>query len=121
MKAHGLLLLLNSQQGIRRQYLSYVWTGEGWLYLAVVLDLFARRVVGWAVSDRLHKELALEALRKALAIRRPGEGLTHHADRGSQYCSIEYQAELRKSGIRISMSGKGNCYDCENVRAVRRA
>jgi transposase InsO family protein len=111
MKAHGFLLLLNSQQGIRRQYLSYVWTNEGWLYLAVVLDLFARRVVGWAVSDRLHKELALEALRKALAIRRPGEGLTHHADRGSQYCSIEYQAELRKHGIRISMSGKGNCYD----------
>ena len=91
--------------------ISYVWTGEGWLYLAVVLDLFARRVVGWAVSDRLHKELALEALRKALAIRRPGEGLTHHADRGSQYCSIEYQAELRKHNIRISMSGKGNCYD----------
>ena len=91
--------------------ISYVWTGEGWLYLAVVLDLFARRVVGWAVSDRLHKELALEALRKALAIRRPGEGLTHHADRGSQYCSIEYQAELRQHGIRISMSGKGNCYD----------
>jgi putative transposase len=91
--------------------ISYVWTGEGWLYLAVVLDLFARRVVGWAVSDRLHKELALEALRKALAIRRPGEGLIHHADRGSQYCSIEYQAELRKHGIQISMSGKGNCYD----------
>jgi putative transposase len=91
--------------------ISYVWTGEGWLYLAVILDLFARRVVGWAVSDRLHKELALKALRKALAIRRPGEGLTHHADRGSQYCSIEYQAELRKHGIRISMSGTGNCYD----------
>ncbi|MFL5159816.1 MAG: IS3 family transposase [Microvirga sp.] len=91
--------------------ISYVWTGEGWLYLAVILDLFARRVVGWAVSDRLHKELALKALRKALAIRRPGEGLTHHADRGSQYCSIEYQAELRKHGIQISMSGKGNCYD----------
>ena len=64
--------------------ISYVWTSEGWLYLAVVLDLFARRVVGWAVSDRLHKELALEALRKALAIRRPGEGLIHHSDRGSQ-------------------------------------
>src|SRR5215203_2284951 len=91
--------------------ISYVWTGEGWLYLAVILDLFARRVVGWAVSDRLHKELALEALRKALAIRRPSAGLMHHSDRGSQYCSIEYQAELRKHGIRISMSGKGNCYD----------
>ena len=60
--------------------ISYVWTAEGWLYLAVVLDLFARRVVGWAVSDRLHKELALEALGKALAIRRPGKGLIHHSD-----------------------------------------
>src|ERR671910_1954875 len=87
--------------------ISYVWTREGWLYLAVVLDLFARRVVGWAASDRLHKELAFEALRKALAIRRPGQGLTHHADHGSQYCAIAYQAELRKHGIRISMSGTG--------------
>jgi putative transposase len=91
--------------------ISYLWTREGWLYLAVVVDLFARRVVGWAVSDRLHKELALEALRKALAIRRPEAGLIHHSDRGSQYCSIDYQAELRRHGILISMSGKGNCYD----------
>ena len=91
--------------------LSYIWTREGWLYLAVVLDLFARRVVGWAVSDRLHKELALTALRRALVVRRPTAGLIHHSDRGSQYCSIEYQAELRKHGIQISMSGKGNCYD----------
>jgi putative transposase len=91
--------------------ISYVWTSEGWLYLAVVLDLFARRVVGWAVSDRLHQELALEALRKALVMGQPSEGLTHHADRGSQYCAIEYQAELRKHGIAISMSRKGNCYD----------
>jgi len=91
--------------------ISYVWTREGWLYLAVVMDLYARRVVGWAVSDRLHKELALAALRRALAIRRPPAGLTHHSDRGGQYCSIEYQAELRRHGILISMSGKGNCYD----------
>jgi putative transposase len=91
--------------------ISYVWTGEGWLYLAVVLELFARRVVGWAVSGRLHKELALEALRKALAIRRPSGGLIHHSDRGSQYCSAAYQAELTKRGILISMSGTGNCYD----------
>jgi putative transposase len=91
--------------------ISYVWTREGWLYLAVVMDLFARRVVGWAVSDRLHKELALEALRKALVVRRPPAGLVHHSDRGSQYCSIDYQAALRKHGILISMSGKGNCYD----------
>ena len=91
--------------------ISYVWTREGWLYLAVVMDLYARRVVGWAVSDRLHKELALAALRRALAIRRPPAGLTHHSDRGGQYCSIEYQAELRRHGILISMSGKGNCFD----------
>ncbi len=91
--------------------ISYVWTREGWLYLAVVIDLFARRVVGWATSDRLHRELALSALRRALTVRRPAAGLIHHSDRGSQYCSIDYQAELRKHGIVISMSGKGNCYD----------
>jgi putative transposase len=91
--------------------ISYVWTREGWLYLAVVIDLFARRVVGWATSDRLHKELALSALRKALTLRRPAKGLIHHSDRGSQYCSNGYQAELRKHGVSISMSGKGNCYD----------
>jgi putative transposase len=91
--------------------ISYLWTREGWLYLAVVIDLFARRVVGWAVSDRLHKELALAALRRAFAVRRPSANLIHHADRGSQYCSAEYQAELREHGILISMSGKGNCYD----------
>lgn len=91
--------------------ISYCWTREGWLYLAVVIDLFSRRIIGWAVSDRLHRRLALSALRKALAIRRPSEGLIHHSDRGSQYCSIDYQAELHRHGIRISMSGKGNCYD----------
>ena len=91
--------------------ISYVWTREGWLYLAVVIDLFARRVVGWAVSDRLHRRLALAALNKALMIRRPPEGLIHHSDRGSQYCSIDYQSAPRRRGIWISMSGKGNCYD----------
>ncbi|MBB4000718.1 putative transposase [Aureimonas pseudogalii] len=64
--------------------ISYVWTREGWLYLAVVIDLFARRVVGWATSDRLHKELVLSALRRAIAVRGPAAGLIHHADRGSQ-------------------------------------
>ena len=91
--------------------LSYIWTREGWLYLAVVIDLYARRVVGWAAGDRLHKELALTALRRALIMRKPATGLLHHSDRGSQYCSNEYQAELRQRGIVISMSGKGNCYD----------
>jgi len=91
--------------------ISYIWTREGWLYLAVVIDLFSRRIIGWAVSDRLHRSLALAALRKAVIMRRPPEGLIHHSDRGSQYCSVDYQAELRRHGIRISMSGKGNCYD----------
>jgi len=77
----------------------------------LVIDLFARRVVGWATGDRLHRDLALAALRKALTMRRPAAGLIHHSDRGSQYCSIDYQAELEKNAILVSMSGKGNCYD----------
>ena len=91
--------------------ISYIWTAEGWLYLAVLIDLFSRRVVGWAVSDRLKKDLALRALRMALVTRHPPSGLIHHSDRGSQYCSIDYQAVLRKHDLLISMSGKGNCYD----------
>ena len=91
--------------------ISYIWTAEGWLYLAVLIDLFSRRVVGWAVSDRLKKDLALRALRMALVTRHPPSGLIHHSDRGSQYCSIDYQGVLRKHDLLISMSGKGNCYD----------
>jgi putative transposase len=91
--------------------ISYVWTREGWLYLAVVIDLYARRVVGWATGERLHRDLALAALHKALATRQPAAGLIHPSDRGSQYCSIEYQALLKKHRVLISMSGRGNCYD----------
>lgn len=91
--------------------ISYIWTAQGWLYLAVVLDLHSRRAIGWATSDRLKRDLAVEALRRAIANRTPSPGLVHHSDRGSQYCSVGYQAELRKRGIPISMSGKGNCYD----------
>jgi len=101
--------------------ISYIWTAEGWLYLAVVIDLYARRVVGWAVSDRLKQDLALHALRMALNRRRPARGLICHSDRGSQYCAIDYQAELKKHGVLISMSGKGNCYDCDYVSAVWRS
>lgn len=97
--------------------ISYIWTAEGWLYLAVMLDLFSRRVVGWAVSDRLKKDLALLALRMALATRQPKGSLIHHSDRGSQYCSIDCQAVLRKQGLLISMSGKGNCCDNAVVEA----
>jgi putative transposase len=68
-------------------------------------------VVGWAIGDRLHRELALAALRKAVAMRRPSKGLIHHSDRASQYCSIDYQAELQRHDVCISISGKGNCYD----------
>jgi putative transposase len=91
--------------------ISYIWTREGWFYLAVVMDLFSRRIIGWSVSDRLHRDLALAALRQALAIRCPTPGLICHSDRGSQYCSIDYQRQLRGHGVHISMSGKGNCFD----------
>jgi len=91
--------------------ISYVWTAEGWLYLAVVMDFYARRIVGWAVSDRLKKELVLEALNKAITLRRPPPGLIHHSDRGSQYCSYAYRERLKDVKVISSMSGRGNCYD----------
>lgn len=98
--------------------ISYVWTAEGWLYLAIVLDFFSRRIVGWAVSDRLKKGLAITALQRALVTRRPPAGLIHHSDRGSQYCSYVYRALLAANNIHSSMSGKGNCYDNAMVEAV---
>ena len=91
--------------------ISHVWTGEGWLYLAVILDLHSRRVIGWAVRDRLKRDLAIRALRMAINLRQPPKGCIHHTDRGSQYCSHEYQKILRDHGFLVSMSGKGNCYD----------
>lgn len=98
--------------------ISYVWTAEGWLYLAIVLDLYSRRIIGWATSDRLKKDLALSALQRAIAIRRPPRGVIHHSDRGSQYCSDEYQKLLNSHGFVLSMSGKGNCYDNAMVETV---
>ena len=91
--------------------ISYIWTKEGWLYLAVILDLHSRRIVGWAVSNRLKRDLAIRALKMAIALRKPPEGCIHHTDRGSQYCSHDYQKILRQHGFDVSMSGKGNCYD----------
>ncbi len=91
--------------------ISYIWTREGWLYLAVVLDLYSRRVIGWAVSNRMKRDLAIRALNMAIALRRPPKGCIHHSDRGSQYCSHDYQKLLRQHGFKVSMSGKGNCYD----------
>lgn len=91
--------------------ISFIWTQEGWLYLAVVLDLYSRRVIGWAVSNRMKRDLAIRALDMAVALRKPPKGCIHHSDRGSQYCSHDYQKRLRQHGFQISMSGKGNCYD----------
>jgi transposase InsO family protein len=90
---------------------TYIPTGEGWLYLAVLLDLFSRRVVGWATSAVNDRELALEALRRALRSRRPAPGLVHHTDRGSPYASDEYRQALVNRGIAASMSRTGDCYD----------
>jgi putative transposase len=91
--------------------ITYIPTAEGWLYLAVVLDLFSRRVVGWATADHLRAELACDALKMALKHRRPKTELMHHSDRGVQYASESYQALLTEHGIAPSMSRKGNCYD----------
>jgi transposase InsO family protein len=91
--------------------ITFIATGEGWLYLAVILDLFSRRVLGWALSERLTSPLPLEALRMALARRRPSPGLLHHSDRGTQYVSTAYQGLLARHGIVISMSRRGNCWD----------
>ena len=81
------------------------------LYLAVILDLHSRRVIGWAVSNRMKRDLAIRALKMAIALRSPPRGCIHHTDRGSQYCSHDYQKILREHGFQVSMSGKGNCCD----------
>ncbi len=98
--------------------ISYIWTAKGWLYLAIVLDLYSRRIVGWATSDRLKKDLALKTLRRAIALRQPGPGLIHHSDRGGQHCSDDYRRLLTAHKITPSMSGKGNCYDNAMVETV---
>jgi putative transposase len=91
--------------------LTYVFTEEGWLYLAVVIDLFSRRVVGWSMSDHLRASGVAEALEMAVARRKPGAGLVHHSDRGVQYACELYRSLLSEHGIQCSMSRPGNCYD----------
>jgi transposase InsO family protein len=101
--------------------LTYLKTAEGWLYLAVVLDLASRRVVGWAFGLDLRATLPLAALRMALAQRRPPRGLLHHSDRGIQYASSDYRAELARHGVEASMSRSGNPYDnaaCESFMST---
>jgi transposase InsO family protein len=91
--------------------ITYVPTDEGWLYVAGVLDLHSRRLVGWSMADHMETSLVSDALGMALARREVSKGLVHHSDRGVQYASLQYQALLEKHGITVSMSGKGDCYD----------
>jgi len=93
--------------------ITYVWTREGWLYLACVLDCYSRKIVGWSMSTRMTKTLVLDALQMALGRRQPARqhDLLHHSDRGSQYASQTFQQLLREQNITCSMSRKGNCWD----------
>jgi len=104
-------VMVKASDRLWRSDITYLWTREGWLYLAVFLDAFSRRVVGWAMSHRLTDQLVLDAFSQALTNRRPGAGLIAHSDRGSQYCSQSFQQLLRQFGFRQSMSATGNCYD----------
>jgi len=91
--------------------ITFIWTGEGWLYLAVVMDLYSRGIVGWSMSRRIDRTLAVNALKMAIAHRQPNGRLIHHSDRGSQYASEAFTTVLADHGLRASMSRKGNCYD----------
>jgi len=91
--------------------ITYIPTSEGWLYLAVILDLFTRKVVGWAMRDHMRAELTIAALTMAIQRQRPGAGLIHHSDRGSQYAAGDYRDILHAAAIIQSMSRKGNCWD----------
>ncbi len=91
--------------------ITYIPTSQGWLYLAAILDLYGRRVVGWAMAERMTTELTLRALKMALRQRRPGPGLIHHSDQGSQYTDGRYRALLAKRSIEASMNGAGTWYD----------
>jgi putative transposase len=91
--------------------ITFLWTKQGWLYLAAILDLFSRRVVGWATSANVDRHLALAALDKALRGRQPPAGLVHHSDRGSTYAADDYQQALTARGFECSMSRKGDCWD----------
>jgi transposase InsO family protein len=91
--------------------ITYLWTREGWMYLAIVMDLYSRRIVGWALEPYLTDDLVIQAMQAALQTRRPASGLVHHSDRGSQYGSKEYLKLLGEHGVVSSMSEKGDCWD----------
>jgi len=91
--------------------ITYLSCGRGWLYLALLMDVFSRRIVGWSLSDRIDERLTLAALDRALGDRRPPEGLIHHTDRGAQYCGNAYREALETAGLEASMSRRGDCWD----------
>lgn len=91
--------------------ITYIWTLEGWLYLSSIMDLFPRKIVGWSIGSTMKKELTLQALNMAIISRQPPEGVIHHSDRGSQYCSNDYIDALKEHKMQISMSRKGDPYD----------
>ena len=91
--------------------ITYVWTDEGWLYLAVVMDLYSRAIVGWAMDKRMTQRLVIDALTMALFRRKFPKNTIIHSDRGSQYCSAAYQKLIKKAGLRCSMGRRANCYD----------
>jgi len=91
--------------------ITYVWTFAGWLYLAIVMDLYSRQIVGWTMNKRMKKQLVLDALAMAYWQRKPARGLTHHSDRGSQYACHDYRRRLETYGMEASMSRKGDCWD----------
>lgn len=91
--------------------ITYIWTAEGWLYLAVVIDLYSRTIVGWSMAERMTRQLVMAALTLAVKRRNPPRGVLHHSDRGAQYASEDYQVLLAKHGMICSMSRTGNCWD----------
>jgi putative transposase len=112
--APNLLAEAPKPQAVNRVWvgdITYIHTAQGWLYLAAVMDLYSRKIVGWATSNSLETPLVKAALQQALADRRPAAGLLHHSDRGSQYASGDYQRLLHSYHMTPSMSGRGNCYD----------
>jgi transposase InsO family protein len=90
---------------------SYFWTQAGWIHLAIVMDLYSRRIIGWSMNNRIDKELTLDALEMAFTNRNPSEGVMHHSDQGFEYTNKDYQAILKERNMIVSMSRKANCYD----------
>lgn len=123
---HGRPIAPNRLPELNVRQTDQVWTADitylrlkaGWGYLAVVMDLFSRKIVGWALEDHLRAALPAEALRKAIKTRRPGKGLIHHSDQGTQYASLQYQKLLARAGITQSMSRRGNCYDNAHTESL---